>query len=239
MTDRAFFEQEFPGMLARYGEILDCATVASVFYAAVRQKDSGNVWAMIALTRRDGSYYNFSYKEMADTMGPAEDGCPVKIIDLLTPLPDCRHDQEYCQLCGAEIAPGNGQWLSRARPGQHPEVAGPRCYSGYLYGAKAPDGGKPFHEPGGIAPCSTCSARDWRDRCRANAEASAAARARAKAVRPGSFVRFASPLRFQGDVLDTFIFEARSTFRAPGKDLRYRIRNWRTRQYEVIDPPQP
>ena len=236
MTDRAFFEREFPVTLTEKGEILDCATVASVFYAAVRSKDTGKVWGMVVLTQRAPGEYNFRYKELSESSS-GDYQCPARIINLLTPLPACHHDEEYCRLCGVLVTLADGQWISEARPGTDPAHAGPRCRIRPL-GAAAPDGGYPFHEPGGTPPCLTCDARDWRERCLVNAEITASARARAKAVRPGTFVRFASTLQFTGgDELDTFIFEARSTFRAPGTNLRYRIPNWRTRQYEVIDPP--
>ncbi|RCG18247.1 hypothetical protein DQ384_39330 [Sphaerisporangium album] len=240
MTDREFYEQEHPNTLTKEGEILDCATVRGVFYAAVRQKDSREVWALVVLMRRSGGYFNFTYKVLSDTSGPVEDRCPIRILDLLTPLSTCSHDQEYCRLCNAEITPADGQWLSHARPAQRPEVAGPRCYSGYPYGANAPDGGAPFHEPGGTATCSTCWARDWRDRCRANAERETQARTRARTVRPGTCLRFTRPMQFSnGEERDTFTFETRSTFRSPDSDRRYRIPRWRTDyDYEIVNPTQ-
>jgi len=236
-TDREFFETEFPTTLARDGEILACATVRNVFYAAVRTRESGQVWALVVLLRRSragvGSWYNFGYKEMDERMGPAEARCPARVLDLLSPLPDCRHEQDYCRLCGIEITASGDQWASEARPGQVPEVAGPRCYSGFV----APSGWVrgdpgPFHEPGGTAPCGTCWARNWRQACRATA----GRQAQARAVRPGTQIRFAHPVRFaSGDVLDTLVFEGRSTFRAPDGQKRYRIRNWRTAyRYEIL-----
>ncbi|MEV4078695.1 hypothetical protein AB0J43_00180 [Nonomuraea fuscirosea] len=180
MTDREFMEGELPNALIKQGQILDCAAVRGVFYAAVQDKRSGKVWALVVLIKRSRGYFNCTYKEMEERDGPVEAHCPVRILDLLSPLPACSHDQEYCRLCNAEITPDDGQWLSRALPGQRPEIAGPRCFSGYPFGTAAPDGGAPFHEPGGTAPCSTCWARNWRERCRANAEWERRARQRAK-----------------------------------------------------------
>jgi hypothetical protein len=51
-TDREFFETEFPNTLTRDGEILACATVRSVFYAAVRTRETGQVWALVVLLHR-------------------------------------------------------------------------------------------------------------------------------------------------------------------------------------------
>jgi len=52
MSDREFFETEFPNALTRDGEILACATVGRVFYAAVRTRESGQVWALVVLLHR-------------------------------------------------------------------------------------------------------------------------------------------------------------------------------------------
>jgi hypothetical protein len=89
-SDRAFFEAEFPDTLTQRGEILACATIGGTFYAAVRDKDSGSTWALIILIIRSRGYWNFTYKEMDETMGPAEDRCPARILDLLSPT-----DREY------------------------------------------------------------------------------------------------------------------------------------------------
>ena len=240
-TDREFFEAEFPDTLTRNGEILDCATGGGAFYAAVRTRETGQVWALVVLVRRSGAgagrWGNFGYKEMDERMGPVEARCPARLLDLLSPLPECRHEQDYCRLCETEITQDGRHWLSAATPRQAPEAASPRCTRGYPYGATAPDGGAPFHEPGGTALCGTCWARRWRQACRA----SAGRQAKARAVRPGTRVRFACPLRFaNGDQRDTFIFDKRSTFRAPDSEHRYRIRNWRTGyDYEVLSAPPP
>src|SRR5262245_4004136 len=101
---------------------------------------------------------------MTETMGPNEAEAPAKVLDLLSPLPDCAHDDDYCVHCGALIVARDGEWVYVPTEHQRPECGGPRCYSGYGYGLKAPDGGNPFHTPGGTAPCSTCWARGWRDR---------------------------------------------------------------------------
>lgn len=87
VTDREFMEQELPETLTRYGRILDCATVGNVFYAAVQghYKHPDETWALIVLIQRSRDYFNITYKELTDTMGPAEDRCPARILDLLSP----------------------------------------------------------------------------------------------------------------------------------------------------------
>jgi Domain of unknown function (DUF6927) len=85
ISDRAFFEAEFPLGLKRDGQILDCATVSNTFYAAVRDHADGKVWALVVLMQRVRGEFNFCYKELDEAMGPAEDRCPVRILDLLSP----------------------------------------------------------------------------------------------------------------------------------------------------------
>lgn len=89
-TDRAFFEHELPFTLGKHGRIVECATVANVFYAAVKNNDDapfypGLTWALVVLMQRGRGEFNFHYKELDETMGPAEDRCPERILDLLSP----------------------------------------------------------------------------------------------------------------------------------------------------------
>ena len=112
-TDREFFEAEFCS--DGRNEILACATVAgggeynAVFYAAVRTVATGDVWGLVVLVMRaradgDGdAWFNFHYKDMSETMGPAEARCPARILDLLSPLPECDHGGAgtYCGTCYA------------------------------------------------------------------------------------------------------------------------------------------
>jgi hypothetical protein len=97
-TDRAFMEAELPDTLTRRGEILDCATVGGTFYAAVRDRDSGDVWALVTLIVRTRDYFNCSYKEMSENMGPNEARCPARILDLLSPTGH-EYATEWRQAC--------------------------------------------------------------------------------------------------------------------------------------------
>jgi hypothetical protein len=58
-----------------------------VFYAAVQgsHRDPDAVWCLVVLMHWSRGYFNFTYKEMDDCCGPAEDDCPTRILDLLTP----------------------------------------------------------------------------------------------------------------------------------------------------------
>jgi hypothetical protein len=89
MSDREFFENEFPTTLVEHGEIVACSTVRNVFYAAVRNNDKaayepGKTWALVVLIQRTRGHYNFGYKEMDETMGPYESHAPAKVLDALS-----------------------------------------------------------------------------------------------------------------------------------------------------------
>lgn len=117
MTDRAFFENEFPTMLGKTGHILACKSLPAggewnrVFYAAVQNHDDaeytpGKVWCLVVLMHnmrnsRDGM--NFYYKDLSDSMGPAEDTCPASILDLLSPT-DSKYSNEWRARCRKAIA---------------------------------------------------------------------------------------------------------------------------------------
>ncbi len=68
-------------------QVLDVAQVEfNEVYAAVRHP-KGYVFAFVAMQRwtRD-SYYNFSYKDMDESVGPNIARCPERILDLLDPV---------------------------------------------------------------------------------------------------------------------------------------------------------
>lgn len=69
-----------------YQEILDEAFVNRVYYAAIKDNRTDEVWALVCLTGTStADYYNFGYKDMDEFMGPYNYDCPDRIIDLLTP----------------------------------------------------------------------------------------------------------------------------------------------------------
>ncbi|HET6285753.1 MAG TPA: hypothetical protein VFG15_03245 [Amycolatopsis sp.] len=81
-SDREHFERElFTG--TDY-EIVECATVAGVFYAAVRTTTTGEVWALVVLMHRTRGLHNFGYKDLTENMGPVEANAPAKVLDALT-----------------------------------------------------------------------------------------------------------------------------------------------------------
>lgn len=73
-------------------EVLKSSMHGSTWYAAVRRtRPSGEsyVFGAVCLTSVDsGDYYNFSYKDMDESMGPCSYDCPISILDLLSPTKD-------------------------------------------------------------------------------------------------------------------------------------------------------
>lgn len=70
-------------------KVLKSAMIGSTYYAAVKKTDKGTgeskVFAGVCLTAVDNSdWYNFSYKDMDESVGPFESKCPNSILDLLT-----------------------------------------------------------------------------------------------------------------------------------------------------------
>ena len=88
-------------------DVLRSAMVGSVYYAAIRYENKTNgttcTWAAVCLTSvnmRD--WYNFSYKDMDETMMPYYYDCPKRILDLLSET-DNASALEWRERCRAEI----------------------------------------------------------------------------------------------------------------------------------------
>lgn len=88
---------------AKYGEgytLIDGATVGGVFYAAVRNEETGLVSCDVFLTKWvPNDPYNFGYKDMSESWGPVEARCPTRILDLLSPTEDLYGPSLTRQVC--------------------------------------------------------------------------------------------------------------------------------------------
>lgn len=87
--DNYFKEEDSANGKYRY-KTLKSAMVGSTYYAAIEKINNETkereVFALICLTSVNMSdYFNFSYKDMDETMGPSERKCPIGILNLLTP----------------------------------------------------------------------------------------------------------------------------------------------------------
>lgn len=136
---------ELRSLVTRYGpdgsrRPLADAFVGSTWYAAVEDitpDGASHVWAAVFLVKRGKE---FGYKDMCESMGPCEDRCPKRVLDLLTPL-----DETYPHVGYA------ADWRARCRS----NLAGPKrspLQDGALVSFQAP-----YALPSG--PCSTFTAR--------------------------------------------------------------------------------
>lgn len=81
--------------------VLATAVRGSIVYAAVRSVDSSDVFGLVLLTKREsGVLYT---KSVAEDMGPAEEGCPARILDLLTE-PCNERAREWRRRCRVRLA---------------------------------------------------------------------------------------------------------------------------------------
>lgn len=89
-SDRAHFQRKL--LAGTDHEIVECTSVDGTFYAAVRTEETGKVWALIVLMERSpGSYHNFAFKALDETVGPVRANAPAKVLDAHTHLRAIAH----------------------------------------------------------------------------------------------------------------------------------------------------
>lgn len=93
--------------------LLDCASNLNVTYLACEQIDKKTgqreVFGIVCLTRHvKDDYFNFGYKDMTEEMGPCEDDCPERILNLLTPT-DSEWALAWRERCRANIVHAKSQ----------------------------------------------------------------------------------------------------------------------------------
>lgn len=106
------------GLNKDYYDVLKSAMVGSTYYAAVKPlkrynkaneivdipKEEQYVFAAVFLTSTDmKDYWNFSYKNMDESVGPYKCDCPKGILDLLTPT-ESEYANEWRKQCYENIA---------------------------------------------------------------------------------------------------------------------------------------
>lgn len=114
-SSRAAIEFELGETFA--SRVIDTARYGTVIYAAVRSKDDADqVFGLVLLAeRRDGLLWT---KPISEDMGPAEDCCPARILDLLTE-PSNDYARRWRERCRARISrgrPRRGQKVAFERP---------------------------------------------------------------------------------------------------------------------------
>jgi len=109
-TARAAIEFEFGAeFLPR---VIDTARYGTVIYAAVRALDKQQIFGLVLLAERHGGV--LYTKPISEDMGPSEDHCPARILDLLTePSNDwARQWRERCRARLAKPRPRDGQTVT-------------------------------------------------------------------------------------------------------------------------------
>lgn len=97
----------FGRLYAADTEILECATIRSTFYAAVKDTATGRVFALVVpFGWAPRSHHNFTYKTMDETVGPVQAHAPAKVLDLLTPT-DSTYANEWRTRCREHLARTN------------------------------------------------------------------------------------------------------------------------------------
>ena len=80
-------------------EVVKDALVGTTYYAALRSKETGEVHALVILTRiHPHEYCNFGMKWVDETMGPTQCDCPESILKLLSPT-DSKYALEWREAC--------------------------------------------------------------------------------------------------------------------------------------------
>ena len=106
-TARAAIEFDLGAEFA--ARVIDTVRYGTVIYAAVHSHDNKEIFGLVLLAeRRAGILYT---KPVSDDMGPAEDRCPARILNLLTE-PSNDHARQWRERCRARLAqprPRKGQ----------------------------------------------------------------------------------------------------------------------------------
>ena len=112
-TARAAIEFDLGAEFA--SRVIDAVRYGQVVYAAVRSRDQQQVFGLVLLAERhDGLLYT---KPISEDMGPVEDRCPERILDLLgEPSNDrARQWRERCRARLAKPLPREGQTVAFAK----------------------------------------------------------------------------------------------------------------------------
>lgn len=102
--------------------ILDSALDGDVVYAAVRMDDSCDVRGLVLVLRQEGR--RLHVKPISEDMGPADDRCPPRILDLLTETSNetARDWRKRCQASHRNASSTEASSSPRQAVGEDDEV---------------------------------------------------------------------------------------------------------------------
>lgn len=81
LTARAVVAFEFGTDITRE-QLADAVKIGDVVYAAVRCKGTQRVWGIVFIVDREGN--RLHVKPISENLGPYDDRCPARILDLLS-----------------------------------------------------------------------------------------------------------------------------------------------------------
>ena len=86
-------------------QVLDAVRDRDVIYAAVRADNAEEVWGLVLIIKREGR--RLHAKPISEDMGPYDDRCPARILDLLTePSNDLASDwRDRCLASSCDCSP--------------------------------------------------------------------------------------------------------------------------------------
>lgn len=94
MTNLEFFKGEWPDFFSKHEVVAENST-RDAWYSAVRDLETGDVWAMVVkISRAPRAYMNFYYKVMDETVIPFYHDASKAVLDALTPT-DNEHANEW------------------------------------------------------------------------------------------------------------------------------------------------
>jgi hypothetical protein len=131
--------------------VIDTVRYGTVIYAAVRSRDQKDVFALVLLAERQGGV--LYTKPISEDMGPAEDRCPSRILDLLT-APSNEYARQWRQRCRARAAkpsPLKGQTVAFA---EELAFTNGEAHRKFVY-----EGGSRFRTTSGVR----CHIKNWRE----------------------------------------------------------------------------
>lgn len=131
--------------------VIDTVRYGTVIYAAVRSQDQQQVFALVLLAeRQDGVLYT---KPISEDMGPVEDRCPARMLDLLT-QPSNDYAREWRTRCRARIAkpvPRRGERILFTR---ELSLTNGEVHASFVY-----EGGSRFRTTSGVQ----CHIKKWQE----------------------------------------------------------------------------
>jgi hypothetical protein len=149
-TTRAVIEFDLGVEFA--ARVLDAVRYGTVIYAAVSSRDQTEVFGLVLLAeRRAGLLYT---KPISEDMGPAEDRCPARILDLLSEPSNewAAQWRERCRARLGKVPPRKGETVLFL---EELSFVNDEVHRSLVY-----EGGSIFRAPNG----TRCRVPNWRER---------------------------------------------------------------------------